>query len=128
MTKPLIAVVDDDPSVVRSLVRRLRLAGYCVTGFGSAQEFLSSLNRAAPRCLVVDVQMPDVNGFQLDSRLRALGCRMPVIFITAHDTPQTRASAKGCEAAALLFKPFDTAELLRAIKEGLSPRGQRQAG
>jgi len=117
MTKPLIVVVDDDRSVVKSLARVLRSAGYEVGTFGSAQEFLGSLAISLPQCLVLDVHMPEMNGFELQSRLRELGHRVPVVFITAHDTPQTRTAASQSGNTVLLFKPFGKAALLHAIRE-----------
>ena len=117
--KPLIAVVDDDRSVVKSLARMLRSAGYEVGTFGSAQEFLGSLATSLPQCLVLDVHMPEMNGLELQSRLRELGHRLPVVFITAHDTPQTRAAASQNGTIALLFKPFGNTALLDALRKAV---------
>jgi len=114
-TKPLVAVVDDDQSVLNSLARLLRSAGYPVVTFRSAEEFLGSIATALPRCLVLDVQMPGTNGFELQSRLRALGHQVPVIFITAHDSPQTRACVTQDGIFGVLFKPFKAVALLTAI-------------
>ena len=113
-------MVDDDHSVVKSLARLLRMAGYAVDTFGSAQEFLNCLVTSLPRCLVLDVQMPGMNGFELQSRMRQLGHAVPIVFITAHDTPHTRAAASQCGAIALLFKPFQSAALLAAIEEAIA--------
>jgi len=121
-TKPLIAVVDDDQSVVKSLARALRAAGFEVGAFGSAREFLGSLPTSLPHCLVLDVHMPEMNGLELQSRLRELGHRVPILFITAHDTPQTRAAATRNGALGLLLKPFDKAALLLAIRKALQCR------
>lgn len=118
-TKPFIAVVDDDRSVVKSLTRTLRSAGYEVGPFGSPQEFLSSLGAAAPQCLVLDVHMPGMTGLELHCRLRELGHQMPVIFITAHDMPQIHAAASQAGVVALLFKPFGNPALLRAVQQAV---------
>ncbi len=118
-SKPLIAVVDDDLSVRTSLARLLRSAGYAVQFFGSAPEFLESIATAIPQCLVLDVQMPGMNGFELQSRLRALGQQMPIVFMTAHDTPQTRASASQSGAVGLLFKPFNDTALLELLARAM---------
>jgi len=120
-SKPLIAVVDDDPSVVKSLARTLRSAGFEVSAFGSALEFLGFLETSLPRCLVLDVQMPEMNGFELQSRLRELGYRVPVVFITAHDTPQTRATASQSGTLGLLFKPFGNTALLDLVRRAVEP-------
>jgi FixJ family two-component response regulator len=114
-TQPHIAVVDDDPSVIRSLARLLRSAGYAVRTYNSAQDFLTSLATLSPQCLVLDVQMPAMNGFELQARLRDSGCSLPVVFITAHDTAEARASARRGGAVGLLPKPFDNNSLLAVI-------------
>ena len=122
-TKPLIAVVDDDPSVLRSLARLLRSAGYTASPFGSAQEFLGSIATSLPQCLVLDVQMPRMNGFELKFRLKGLGHdQLPVVFITAHDTPQTRALAWQSGFVGLLIKPFEDTALLGAIGQAINGR------
>jgi len=120
-TKPLIAVVDDDRSVVKSLARLLRSTGYEVSTFGSAQEFLSSLPASLPECLVLDVQMPEMTGIELQSRLRELGHRVPVVFMTAHDTPQTRAAATRDGILGLIFKPFAPAAFLATVGKAAVP-------
>lgn len=117
MAAPLIAVIDDDHSILKSLGRLLRVAGYAVEIFASAEQFLSGLDTSMPRCLVLDVQMPGMSGFELQSRLKDMGHLVPVVFITAHDTPQTRAAARQSGAIALLFKPFQITALLAAIEE-----------
>ena len=120
-SKALIAVVDDDSSVVRSLGRLLRLAGYEVATFGSAQDFLGAVSILLPQCLVLDVHMPEMTGFELQGRLAAQGDCMPVIMMTAYDSPWTRACARRGGSFGLLVKPFDPQELLGAIAEALGP-------
>ena len=120
-THPLIAVVDDDQSVVKSLARMLRLAGYAVETFGSAAEFLAALPTAPPQCLVLDVHMPKMSGLELQEQLAAQESCVPVIFMTAYDTPpQTRASIHRAGGFGLLLKPFANEALLCAIREALS--------
>ena len=119
-TKPLIAVVDDDRSVVKSLARMLRVAGYAVETFGSAGEFLASLPAAPPQCLVLDVHMPVMSGLELQDRLAAQESCVPVIFITAHDTLQTRERIHSAGSFGLLLKPFANEALLGAIREALN--------
>jgi len=120
-TKPLIAVVDDDRSVVKSLARLLRSAGYEVGIFGSAHEFLGSLPTPLPQCLVLDVQTPEMTGIELQTRLQELGHRVPVVFMTAHDTPQTRAAATQDGILGLLFKPFAPAAFLATVGKAVVP-------
>ncbi len=122
-TKPLIAVVDDDPSIVKTLVRTLRTAGYEVEGFGSAREFLASVGEAMPECLVLDVHMPEMTGVELESRLRGLGHPVPVIFITANDTPQARAAVGRGHNVSLILKPFHSATLLTAVNKAVATSG-----
>ena len=119
-TKPFIAVVDDDRSVVKSLARLLRLAGYAVETFGSAREFLKSLPASPPQCLVLDVHMPEMSGLELQDRLAARECCVPIIFMTANDTPLTRERTHRAGSFSLLVKPFANEALLSAIREALS--------
>ena len=117
--KPLIAVVDDDPSIIKSLARRLRLAGYPVKTYGSAMEFLTALPASLPQCLVLDVHMPEISGLELHECLAAQKSCVPVIFMTAHDTPRTRERAHRAGSFGLLLKPFASEALLSAIREAL---------
>ena len=91
---PLIVVVDDDVSFLRSVGRLLRSAGYAVATFGSGREFLAALPALSPRCLVLDVHMPGMTGLELYERLAAQGASVPVVFVTAYDTPQNRERAR----------------------------------
>lgn len=118
-SKPLIAVVDDDPSVVRSVARLLRSVGYEVSAFSSAQEFLVSLATSLPECLVLDVHMPGMSGLELQSRLLELGHRFPIVFITAHDTPQTWAAASQSSTLGVLIKPFVNNALLDFVRKAV---------
>jgi FixJ family two-component response regulator len=126
-TKPLIAVVDDDRSVVKSLARTLRSAGYAVETFGSAREFLASLPASPPQCLVLDVHMPEMSGLELQDRLAAQEYCVPVILMTGNDTPQTRERAHRAGSFGLFMKPFANEALLRAIREALSCQSQDPA-
>lgn len=107
---PIIAIVDDDASVRRSLLRVVRSAGYEAEIFASAREFLAWLPRNRAACLVLDVHMSDMNGFDLQDRLA-----VPVIFITAHDDAGTLERIEKSGAAGHLRKPFDPATVLSAI-------------
>ena len=121
---PLISVVDDDHSIVKSLARLLRLSGYAVETFGSAQEFLSGLISSLPRCLVLDVHMPEMSGLELQDRLATQESCVPIVFMTAHDTPQTRERIHRAGSFGLLLKPFANEALLRSVREALSCQSQ----
>lgn len=113
---PFIAVVDDDTPFLRSVGRLLRFAGYAVETFSSARQFLASLATKVPRCLVLDVHMPEMTGLQLQEVLATRGCCVPVVLMTAYDTPQIREQARKVGSFGLLLKPFDQEALLRAVR------------
>ena len=112
---PIIAIVDDDASVRRSLARVLRAAGFATETFTSAREFLVWLPDAQAACLVLDVHLDGMSGFELQKRLA-----VPVLFITAHDDPVTRARLETSGAIGHLWKPFDEDALLRAVRQVVS--------
>jgi FixJ family two-component response regulator len=112
---PVIAVVDDDPSVRRSLRRLVESAGYTVHAFASAGAFLGALSDSHPACLVLDVHLDGMDGFALQARLVEIGVGVPIIFITAYDNAPTRARIERSGAAGHLWKPFDAAALLGLI-------------
>lgn len=117
---PVIAIVDDDPSVRRSLHRLLESAGYRGHTFASAEAFLDSLSRSRPACLVLDVHLDGMNGFELQTCLMEAGAEVPIIFITAHDDAGTRARMEQSGAAGHLRKPFDDAALLDLIRRAVT--------
>lgn len=123
LKSPTIAIVDDDASMRRSLLRVVRSAGYRAEMFASAREFLEWLpgNRAA--CLVLDVHMNEMNGFELQERLA-----VPIIFITAHDDAPTVARIERSGAAGHLQKPFDPSAVLSAIRQALRVNHDRIGG
>jgi CheY-like chemotaxis protein len=117
--QPFVAVVDDDPSIAKSLARLLGAYGYKVQTFASPKNFLDTFPAEAPQCLVLDVHMPEMTGFELHDQLATQGARVPAIFMTAFDTPQTRARARRPGCFGLLMKPFDNDALLGAIEEAM---------
>ena len=92
-TAPAIAVIDDDASVRRALQRLLRAAGFAVETFGTAREFLDADHWAQAACLVLDIHLPGMSGFELQEHLAASGTPLPIVFITAHDDVATRERA-----------------------------------
>ena len=111
---PVIAIVDDDESVRRALHRVVRLAGYEVETFASAADFLAWLPRGQAACLVLDVHMREMTGFQLQERLA-----VPIVFITSNDDAATRTRIESSRAAGHLWKPFDEAAVLDVIRRAL---------
>jgi FixJ family two-component response regulator len=120
---PVIAIVDDDPSVRRALHRLVQSAGYTVEAFASAREFLDWLPRGRAACLVLDVHMNEMTGFELQERLA-----VPVIFITAHDDAGTRARIEKSRVAGHLKKPFDAQAVLDMIRRAVDNGGQPDGG
>src|SRR5687767_1300490 len=108
---PLVFVVDDNPSVRKSLSRLLGSAGYAVETFASAREFLARAPSAGPCCLVLDVRMPGLTGIEMQEALAAAGRQVSIVFVTGH--VDVRASVKAMRAGAvdLLTKPIDQEEL-----------------
>ncbi len=115
--RPLIAVVDDDESFLRSLGRLLRSVGYSVKTYNKSTDFLAALPGSLPRCIVADVHMSGMSGLELLEQLATQGYPLPVILMTAYDTPQTRERARKAGCIGLLLKPFDDQELLRVIRD-----------
>ena len=110
-------VVDDDPAIRRALFRLARAMGYGAETYGSAEEFLADSPSTAERtgCLLLDVALPGLSGPELHMQLRADGWDVPVIYVTAHDDPITRATIEQTDAAATFAKPIEVAELLSMI-------------
>ena len=119
VTKNLISIVDDDESVRRATTLLIESFGYRAAAFESAESFLRSGQLHDTSCLIVDVQMPGMNGLQLQSHLAAACCGIPVIFITAYDDKQSRQRAMQAGAAAFLGKPFSDEQLLQTIRSAL---------
>ncbi len=117
---PLVAVVDDEPSICRALLRLLRSANFDAHSYASALEFLASLQHRMPDCIVVDLQMPGVNGFELQRRLKVFEQRPPVIVITAFDEPGVREQCLELGAMCYLRKPVEGATLLDFVRRAVS--------
>ena len=120
MIAPLVFVVDDNPSVRKSLSRLLASAGYTIETFASAREFLIREPSTGPCCLVLDVRMPGLTGIELQEGLAATGRRMSIVFVTGHvDVPLSVKAMKG-GAVDLLTKPIDQEQLLGAIARAVA--------
>ena len=116
--EPWVGIVDDDASLRTALARALRGNGIRAETFESAEEFLLRLNASAPECIVLDIHLPGMSGFELQELLAARGAEPPIIFITGHDDllPQ-RARVHGTSGH--LRKPFDTGALVALIRPNL---------
>ena len=114
-----VYVVDDDASVRKALRRLMRSAGFEVLAFDSAEDFLEFSRCGAPGCVVVDVQMPGMNGLDLQDQLTDAGSKLPLVFITAYEDDHVRARAMNAGATEFLQKPFDDKALLNAIHSAL---------
>ncbi|HVN18953.1 MAG TPA: response regulator [Dongiaceae bacterium] len=113
----LIAVVDDDISVRESLESLIRSAGMEVRVFASAEEFLNAAHPRKADCLVLDVRLPGMNGFELQHHLLARKCEVPVIFMTAHGYDgRAKSQLPSPSTIACLTKPFSEEELLDALE------------
>ena len=121
---PIIAIVDDDASVRRSLLRVVESAGYKAETFASAREFLTWLPHGRAACLVLDVHMDELSGFDLYDRLT-----VPIVFITGHDDPATVARIARSSAVGHLRKPFARTTVLDTIERAVGAlRTHRAAG
>ena len=119
MTENLISIVDDDESVRRTTTLLIESFGFRAAAFESAETFLRSDHLHDTSCLIVDVQMPGMNGLQLQRHLAAAGCSIPIIFITAYESKDSRQRAMQAGAAAFLGKPFSDEQLLQIIRSAL---------
>jgi len=115
----ILMIVDDDESIRRAARRLIKSYGFPVETFASAEDFLSSGRLHETACLVLDVQMPGLNGLELQSRLMTDGHQVPIIFITAFNDENARAQALKAGALGYLVKPFEEADLLTAINVAL---------
>jgi FixJ family two-component response regulator len=111
----LLAVVDDDADVRVALTRLVSSAGFAVETYACGADFLRSVEDYEPDCLVLDLHMPGMSGFDVQGALAAGHAGVPVVVITGHDTPESHARALQLGAKAYLCKPVDDEALLAAI-------------
>jgi FixJ family two-component response regulator len=117
-TKALVAVVEDDDGMRRSIERLLRANGYATAAFSNAEEFLQNFVFENAIGLVLDIHLGGMSGIELRRRLSAAGSHIPVVFITAHDDDATRAAARAVGCVDYLEKPFESERLIRALERG----------
>ncbi len=118
---PWIAVVDDEEPIRRALLRLMRSAGVASRSFASGPEFLDAIRAQQPACVVLDLHMPGMCGFDVQERLSHDWPAIPVIFVTGHHSPESQARAVAAGACAYLLKPMNDQLLLDAIAQALAP-------
>jgi FixJ family two-component response regulator len=116
---PIIAVVDDDPSVREGLSSLIQSAGWRAETFASAQEFLARPRAEVASCLLLDLQLPGLSGLDLQKRMAEVGLEIPIVFLTGHGNIPASVKAMKAGAIEFLTKPFDEQELLQAIQEAI---------
>jgi FixJ family two-component response regulator len=115
----VIAIVDDDEGVRSAVHAVLKSAGLSPRSFASAEEFLGYGKRSETACLIADIEMPGMNGLELQAKLAEDDGRIPIIFITAYGNTMTRMRAMNAGALAFLEKPFDDEVLLERVRTAL---------
>ena len=116
---PVVYIVDDDRTVRAALIRLVESMGMHAVAFGSPEDFLTLSPGNRPACLLFDIQLPGMDGFELHERAVEAGHEYPVIFITGHPSMETRSRATEARAVAFLEKPLEDEVLLDAIEEAL---------
>jgi FixJ family two-component response regulator len=119
---PVVAIVDDDESFRRTTTSFIRSLGYAALQFASAEAFLKSNRLNDTDCLISDMQMPGMNGIELQNKLIVQGYRLPIIFVTAFSEMKARAQALSAGAIGFLDKPFSDEELIACLNEALAVR------
>ena len=117
-----VVIVDDEAPVRTALSRLLRLADFDVATFASGEDFLAALDARRPDCVVLDIHMPGITGFDVQARLKAALIGVPVIFITASDEVDLDRQSFDAGGAQLLRKPFSNDQLLAAITSALQAK------
>jgi FixJ family two-component response regulator len=116
----MIAVVDDEESVRKAVVRLLQAAGHTARGFATGSDFLQHWLDDPPECLLLDLQMPGLSGADVLRALNRSGAHIPTIIVTAHDSPGAREECLRLGAVAYLCKPLDERVLLAALRSALA--------
>ena len=123
----MISIVDDDESVRETTKGLVRSLGYVAATFASSEEFLNSDRLNDTSCLISDVQMPGLDGLELQSRLTAMGRRIPIIFVTAFPQEQVRLRALKAGAVGFLSKPFSDDNLIHCLDRAIADGGRDDA-
>jgi FixJ family two-component response regulator len=122
-TRPVIAVLDDEPKMCKALSRLLATRGFEVVTFGLGEELLASFASRLPDCLLLDLHIPGISGFDVLERLAAKKSPVPVIVITGHDQPGNAERVRSLGAVDYLLKPIKELTLLEALATAMRPGG-----
>jgi len=129
--RPLIAVVDDEPKFCKALARLLKTHGFDTVTFAHGEELLAACESSSPACLLLDLHMPEPNGFEILERVAAR--RLPVLVITGHDQPGNAERVLSLGGRGYFLKPINETQLLDAIRtaieqapEPIAPGGRTQ--
>jgi FixJ family two-component response regulator len=120
LAPPTVLVIDDDPSVLRSLERLLSASNFQVKTFAKPSDLLANKNPQSNACMVVDIDMPEMTGIEMCEALKGSGRSLPAILITGRTDARTRSLAAQSDAVAVLYKPFDEQPLLDAIARAVA--------
>lgn len=118
-TGPIIAVLDDEPQMCKALGRLLKTHGFRVETFALGAEFLASCASRVPDCLLLDLHMPDINGFEVLKRLAVQSISVPVIVITGYDQPGNAERVRTLGAVEYLLKPLNESQLIATIRKAI---------
>ncbi len=126
-TQAVVFIIDDDPSVRKSLERLIQSVGLGIQSFASAAQFLQSGHREETGCLILDVRMPEISGLDLQEKMSGAGILLPIIFISGHGTVPTSVRAMKAGAVDFLQKPFDEQDMLGAVYRAIDLCRKRKA-
>jgi len=121
---PLVAIVDDDPSIRNATGDFLRAAGFAIATFEDAESFLESGSRARAACLIADMRMPGLSGLELYQALVASGDHIPTVLISGHWEEATQSRVHAAGITCYLAKPFEPDQLLECIGEAMARSGR----
>jgi FixJ family two-component response regulator len=117
-TRPLIAVLDDEPQFGKALARLLKTHGFEVVTFTRGEEFLEACASRLPNCLLLDLHMPSLNGFEILERIAVR--HVPVLVITGHDQPGNAQRVRALGGRNYFLKPVNESQLLAAVRDALT--------
>ena len=126
-TSPVIAVLDDEPQMRKALQRLLSTHGFRVDSYAQGKDFLAAFPTHPADCLVLDLHMPEVNGYDVLAAFKTGHVTTPVVVVTGHDEPGAADRARSLGACAYLQKPVDESALLSAIQSAMDENDTRSS-